>query len=668
MKKTLIISILLFGGYFSRGQNSRVDSLLAQIEKTYAPDKMNVLTRKLVTIPQGSIALLKQGRIDLAKAETTGILKDKEHALLMMGSSTFNLRYAPELLNAALQGVRISRELKDSVYLERFLNYTGLANYFEQDIPKSCSYLRAACQVALAIHDTTGLIASYTNLESGYADRNMSDSAIYIARLEMKLATKQGAAVKYDNLLNAYGDYGEALMSANKPDSALLYYRYAYQLTKRNGKPKNFSYIENTIAMTYLKIGKLDSAAKYGLDAYRDALTTNYWEFKANAAGTLAQVYDGRDDKKSLFYLKIQMTAKDSITANEKTRQFNLIAEQDRQHDEELKVAQESFEATVHLYIVIGAAIVLLIIGIILLRSNRRQKHTNLLLSNQKEEISTQRDQLSEAFNELKITQTQLIQSEKMASLGELTAGIAHEIQNPLNFVNNFSEVNREMIDELKEELQKGDIEEAIAIANDIQQNEEKISHHGKRADFIVKGMLQHSRTNTGEKQLTNLNVLCDEFMKLSYHGLRAKDKDFNTELVTHFDEALPKVNIVQQDIGRVLLNLFNNAFYAVNEKKKTAGADYKPEVTVATEFISPPLSSGSRGVVITVKDNGNGIPVSIKDKIMQPFFTTKPTGEGTGLGLSLSYDIVVKGHRGSIIVDTKEGEFTEFTITLPLS
>jgi signal transduction histidine kinase len=261
----------------------------------------------------------------------------------------------------------------------------------------------------------------------------------------------------------------------------------------------------------------------------------------------------------------------------------------------------------------------------------------------------------------LRNTQRQLIQSEKMASLGELTAGIAHEIQNPLNFVNNFSDVNREMIDELKVELQRGDIEEALGIAEDLQQNEEKINHHGKRADFIVKGMLLHSRNTTGEKELTDINVMANEFLKLSYHGLRAKDKNFNAELVTNFDESLPKINVAHQDIGRVLLNLFNNAFYAVNEKQKTAGPDYKPEVTVSTS-----IEKGN--LVISVKDNGNGIPDAIKEKIMQPFFTTKPTGEGTGLGLSLSYDIVVKGHGGNIQVNSKEGEGSEFIILIPTS
>jgi signal transduction histidine kinase len=274
--------------------------------------------------------------------------------------------------------------------------------------------------------------------------------------------------------------------------------------------------------------------------------------------------------------------------------------------------------------------------------------------------LEAAKKEVEQTLTGLKAAQTQLIQSEKMASLGELTAGIAHEIQNPLNFVNNFSEVNQEMIDELKEELKGGNLAEAIAIADSIRQNEEKINHHGKRADFIVKGMLQHSRTSTGEKQLTNINVLADEFIKLSYHGLRAKDKSFNAEMVSHFDPNLPKINVVQQDIGRVLLNLFNNAFYAVHQKQKTAGKDYKPEVAVTT-------FAENGHIAIKVKDNGIGIPDAIKDKIMQPFFTTKPTGEGTGLGLSLSYDMVVKGHGGNVDVESKEHHGSVFTITLPL-
>ena len=278
----------------------------------------------------------------------------------------------------------------------------------------------------------------------------------------------------------------------------------------------------------------------------------------------------------------------------------------------------------------------------------------------QKEEIETQRDNIEKALVELKSTQNQLIQREKMASLGELTTGIAHEIQNPLNFVNNFSEVSAELIDELDDELDKGDITEAKAIAGDVKQNLEKILLHGKRADNIVSGMLEHSRSSKGEKTLTNINALADEFLKLSYHGFCAKDKLFSADIVTDFYSGLPKINVVSQDIGRVLLNLFNNAFYAVNQKKKTAGGDYKPLVSAETLI-------EKNKVVIKIKDNGTGIPDAIKEKIMQPFFTTKPTGEGTGLGLSLAYDMVVKGHGGEIEVNSKEGHYTEFIIKLPL-
>ena len=297
-------------------------------------------------------------------------------------------------------------------------------------------------------------------------------------------------------------------------------------------------------------------------------------------------------------------------------------------------------------------------------QNTKYQLEKQELLAGQNEkleqQVSERTAQLSQSLNELKSAQAQLVQSAKMASLGELTAGIAHEIQNPLNFVNNFSEVNTELIDEMQEEIDKGDFEEVKAIANDIKENQQKINQHGKRADFIVKGMLQHSRTSSGERQPTNINTLADEFLKLSYHGLRAKDKTFNTELVTNFEDKLPGVNVVQQDIGRVLLNLFNNAFYAVSQKQKKADKDYKAEVSVTTSF-----ENGQ--VIIKVKDNGIGIPDAVKDKIMQPFFTTKPTGEGTGLGLSLSYDIIVKTHGGSIRINSVEGEGSEFIVILPV-
>ena len=309
------------------------------------------------------------------------------------------------------------------------------------------------------------------------------------------------------------------------------------------------------------------------------------------------------------------------------------------------------------------------------------------LVTERTAELTQQKEELEHTLDELRSTQAQLIQSEKMASLGELTAGIAHEIQNPLNFVNNFSEISNELIDEMKQEMAAASWQSAAEIANDIKQNLEKINHHGKRADAIVKAMLQHSRTSTGKKELTDINALADEYLRLSYHGLRAKDKSFNADFKTNFDENLPKINVIPQDIGRVLLNLINNAFYAVDCKAKSidpltppAGGgieervkDYKPTVTISTTTSKSPSAEGDLWVKISVKDNGGGIPAHIVDKIFQPFFTTKPAGQGTGLGLSLSYDIV-KAHGGELSVKSKGGEGlpvgeagSEFIIKLPI-
>ncbi len=291
-----------------------------------------------------------------------------------------------------------------------------------------------------------------------------------------------------------------------------------------------------------------------------------------------------------------------------------------------------------------------------------------ILVAERTAELTQQKEELQQTLTELKTTQTQLIQSEKMASLGVLTAGIAHEIQNPLNFVNNFSEVSVELLDELNAgyltKLPDDEKNKAGEILLDLVQNLEKITHHGKRADAIVKGMLQHSRSSTGIKELTDINALADEYLRLSYHGLRAKDKTFNAIMETKFDESLPKINVIPQDLGRVILNLFTNAFYAVNEKKKQNIEGYQPTVSVSTRRLT--LPNEELKVEICVRDNGVGINQKVIDKIYQPFFSTKPTGQGTGLGLSISYEIITKVHGGEMKVETKEGEYAEFIILLP--
>jgi two-component system, NtrC family, sensor kinase len=297
-------------------------------------------------------------------------------------------------------------------------------------------------------------------------------------------------------------------------------------------------------------------------------------------------------------------------------------------------------------------------------RTEKVKRTTAILLEETIEELEQKRKAIEEtnsalqkSLEELKAAQAQLIQSEKMASLGELTAGIAHEIQNPLNFVNNFSDVSTELVDEMNEEIDKGNLKDAKQIAQDLKQNLEKINHHGKRAGDIVKGMLQHSRTSSGQKELTDINALADEYLRLAYHGLRAKDKSFNAATKTDYDDSIGLVKVIPQDIGRVVLNLITNAFYAVNERKKAQPDGYEPVVSVSTKKEKDKIE-------IKVKDNGTGIPQKVLDKIFQPFFTTKPTGQGTGLGLSLSYDIV-KAHGGELKVETKEGAGSEFIIHL---
>jgi signal transduction histidine kinase len=298
-------------------------------------------------------------------------------------------------------------------------------------------------------------------------------------------------------------------------------------------------------------------------------------------------------------------------------------------------------------------------LGFVLWRSGRKQQQANILLNEQKAEIQAQRDQTTQALTELKSTQAQLIQSANMASLGELTAGIAHEIQNPLNFVNNFADVSTEMMTELQEALAARDTEEALALAGDVSQNLSKIHQHGQRAASIVRGMLEHSRQSTGERSPTDINALADEYLRLAYQGLRAKDKSFNATLHTDFAPALPLVPAVGADLGRVLLNLLGNAFYAVRQRQKSGEAGYQPTVRLSTR-------QQGNSIEIRVTDNGTGIPAEVQAKIFQPFFTTKPTGEGTGLGLSLSYDIITKGHGGSLSVESQPGQGTTFSICLP--
>ena len=533
-----------------------------------------------------------------------------------------------------------------------FANIDIAMCYREQgDYNSSLVYCRKSLAISDTIQSANFRHASiWSIVGSVYEKNNQPDSAI--------LYGKKAYGLKNDWSGILYV-LGSAYSKKNNNDSAMFYYRAGLPVAVKNHTEKDLIDIYNGIAIIKKVQGDTDSAAWYAKKALAEKVGRTYPLGLLRSANMLADLYQSQNkDDSTLKYLRVSISLKDSLFNREKTIAIQNLAFKEQEKQKEIAASKLKYQNRLKMYALLGGVVALLAIAFILLRNNRNKQKAFALLQKQKQEIDIQKAKAEKTLDELKTTQSQLIQSEKMASLGELTAGIAHEIQNPLNFVNNFSEVSRELIDELKNQKEKLKKEEQDEIINDIDANLEKINHHGKRADAIVKGMLQHSRSSNGIKELTDINALCDEYLRLSYHGLKAKDKSFYATMKTDFDESISNINIIPQDIGRVVLNLINNAFYAVDEKKKLNPKGYEPTVSVNTK-------KNNGKVEIEVADNGNGIPQKVLDKIFQPFFTTKPTGQGTGLGLSLSYDII-KAHGGEIKVNTKESEGTDFTIVLP--
>ena len=537
--------------------------------------------------------------------------------------------------------------------------------------------------VLAQIHHKIGLLMANTNNpEQAIAEYKQaktlceqSDSEQLLGLANLTLATAYTSIHQYDLALqyfknaesvfervgfrqymgSIYAGMGHLYQEQHRDTLALHYFYKAVNASLKRNNLSGLRRDYQNLSNYYIRIKQPDSSITYAVNAFKISQLLDEKDLGDVYTG-LYKSYQLKHKTDSAYkYQGLALAAKDSsyVASTKSLADFQKLSFDEKLHLQQLEKEAAAIQSRNRTYILSAAIGIFMLLAIIFYRNTREKQKANARLHQQKEEVQN-------ALSQLKSTQTQLIQAEKMASLGELTAGIAHEIQNPLNFVNNFSDVSRELMEELNEELDKGDTMEAKAISMDVIENLGKINHHGKRADAIVKGMLEHSRSASGQKEPTDINQLADEYLRLSYHGLRAKDKNFNSELVTNFDATIPKVNAIPQDIGRVLVNLFNNAFYAVNQKQKTAGADYKPEVAVST-------SAENGQVIIKVKDNGMGVPDAIKEKIMQPFFTTKPTGEGTGLGLSLAYDIVVKGHGGSLNLNTKDSQFTEFTVTLPL-
>jgi len=501
----------------------------------------------------------------------------------------------------------------------------------------------------------------YYRIAICYFNLGFMDSALYYTKALFNFSAKDNpySIAASSQLL------GDIYSKNSVPDTAFHYYRIALSLALPTSNAPMYVRSLEGMAKLFQQKGQVDSALHYARGALniiqQNQIQLQVWgestnTFLADICPLIAELYKSNNQLDSAYkYLHLSITVKDSLYSVNKVRQFQNLSFNEslrqQQEEQQSRAAQQQYETRIKMYCLITIIASIMILAFVLYRNNKQKQKANTLLQSQKREIET-------TLAELKNTQKQLIQSEKMASLGELTAGIAHEIQNPLNFVNNFSEVNKELLFEMKDEIKKGKMNEVDAIADSVISNEDIINHHGKRADAIVKGMLQHSRSSAGMKESTDVNALADEYFRLAYHGLRAKDKEFNAIMNTDFDKSIGKINIVPQDIGRVLLNLYANAFYAVSEKKKQRPVGYEPTVSVVTKKLADKVE-------ISVKDNGKGIPKKVVDKIFQPFFTTKPTGVGTGLGLSLSYDII-RAHGGEIKVDSKEGEGAEFIIEVP--
>src|SRR5690349_8132977 len=577
--------------------------------------------------------------------------RGKIRALVSKGANLETRGDMPEALRTGFIALDIAR--KNYLQLETVMCLTLIANVFYDlnDFPRAIGFYNEATLINEAIKGRPGTeywrMQTEINFGTSFMLNNQLDSAF--VHLQKGYHETLHDALWHPVFLMFFGRL-EFLMGNR--DTGLNCIRQSLQIFENNNDPYSTSDACRFIATCFREMSENDSSIYYAKKGLAKAQSIGYKTSIWDASKLLAEVYEAKDIKEALFYRKVFDSTNDILYGSQKVKnlQKTLSDEEERQvKAEEKRVAAQN---SLRQYLFSAGLAILFLIAFILYRNNLQRKKANTLLQQQKEKVES-------TLAELKSAQAQLVQSEKMASLGELTAGIAHEIQNPLNFVNNFSELSKELLDEMKAAIGGGDVHEAAQIANDVIQNLEKINYHGKRADAIVKGMLQHSRVSTGKKESTDINALADEYLRLSYHGMRAKDKSFNAEIKTDFDNSIGKINVVPQDIGRVLLNLFNNAFYAIGERRKVEGVGYESVVSVSTKKVDSKVE-------IYVKDNGNGIPQKVVDKIFQPFFTTKPTGQGTGLGLSLSYDII-KAHGGEIKVETKEGEGSEFVIQLPV-
>ena len=662
--KTLTFTLLLvFIGRISFGQNRQeVDSLRHELAIAKQDTNRVLILVELAgnyqnTNPDSTL-LYGQRALDLAQKIT--FLRGQSRAFHALGSVNRLIGDLPKGFDLTFKGLQIAEE--NNFPFEAAISLNLLSVFFAANLGdnlKAMDYLWRGLAIIKTVPNSKEKSAREAqilrNIGNNYRIKENVDSAAHYYRQALKIQREANLPITPLQISNL----GKLEFMQGHSQKAMEYARQAIQLCKKGNDHRSAGTIYNTLATYFKDMNQPDSAIYYSKIGLAESQSIALKEGILSNSRLLAELYESRDIRKAYAYQKIALTTNEEINGLKKIESLQKTITDELLRQRELEAERVAYQSQLKQYALLAGLVILLLIGFLLYRNNRQKQKANILLNEQKEKVE-------QTLKTLQSTQAQLIQKEKLASLGELTAGIAHEIQNPLNFVNNFSELSVELAKELKGEIEKSpltpdggiilkDKEYIDEIVGDLSQNQEKINHHGKRASSIVKGMLEHSRTATGERELTDINQLAEEYLRLAYHGLKAKNQDFNSDYEFINDTNLPQLNVVPQEIGRVLLNLINNAFYAVNERAKQG----EPKVTVSTH-------STDNQIEIRIKDNGMGIPDNIKAKIFQPFFTTKPTGEGTGLGLSLAYDIITKGHGGTLEVESVEGEGAEFVICLP--
>jgi len=651
----ILLILIIFNGVLN-AQTESINSLKEKLNKKIDTIQTSILS------DIGSL-YVSVGKYDSALSyyftalNTAESIPDNNYSIRILSdiADLYALQKKKETaLRFAFRSLKLAEDQKDPVKIFKAQGQIGLIYFNDGQYNESLNYGLKNLGLLTGISDKEVTLDAYMRMTYIYGRLIKYDSALLYGNKAIEIAKSMREnnflAMCLNNLAGIY-------QAQQKHDDALKYFLEAFSLIEFNDSTSIKGWCLLNISSEYGSVGNFDQSLLYAEKALKYFKTTGDKEWQKELLLQIANTYAAKKNyKEALSYMFQYDHLKDSLNTSES--QNKLLELQSRYENDQKEKQIELLKKTAKLnttlrnVFIIGSFLLAIII-LLIARQYRIKK-------NSEASINLKNIALSKSLEDLKATQSQLIQSEKMASLGELTAGIAHEIQNPLNFVNNFSEVTNELMTEMKTELANNKKEDALAIADDIKQNLEKIRHHGKRADAIVKGMLQHSRINSGHKEPTDINALADEYLRLAYHGLRAKDKSFNAIMKTDYDESIGNIHIIPQDIGRVVLNVINNAFYAVDEKKKQNLNGYVPTVSVSTKKLNG-------RVEIRVSDNGNGIPPKILDKIFQPFFTTKPTGQGTGLGLSLAYDIITKGHGGELKVETKEGEGSKFSIQLPV-